>query len=153
MDNKTSQTKSRTEQFSFRAWLATFHNLTLTEIEQASFLLESYHAIYRQDRLKQRLKFKGKCPSPSSEQLERIAQLLQQKTKVVLSVENTLSQLQELAELLRQYRIYVRSGKLFAQQSLDNSEINTEGLQASVVQSESEEENFPNFIASNLSIV
>ena len=45
--------------------LAEFHHLTSTEIEQAGFLLESYHAIYRQDRLKQRLKLRGKCPTPS----------------------------------------------------------------------------------------
>ncbi len=120
--------------------LTEFHNLTSTEIEQACFLLESYHAIYRQDRLKQRLKSRGKCPTPSSEQLQRIAECLQQKTKLILSEENTLSKLQELAELLREYRIHVRSGKLLAQKSLDNTQINTEGLQASVVQSESEQQ-------------
>ena len=120
--------------------LAEFHHLTSPEIKQAGFLLESYHAIYRHDRLKQRTKVKGKCQSPSQGQLERIAYLLNQKTDLVLSSENVLFQLQELAELLRHYRIYVRSGKLFAQKSLDNSDTNTERIQASLIQTESEDE-------------
>ncbi len=123
-----------------RRILAEFHHLTSAEIQQACFLLESYHAIYRRDRLTQRPGIRGKCQPPSGEQGERIARHLHQKANLLLSPENTLSQLQELAELLRQYRIHVRSGKFVAQQSLDNPEIDTEGLQASVIQTESEDE-------------
>ena len=50
-----------------------------------------------------------------------------------------MSQLQELAELLRQYRIHVRGGKSLAQRSLDNPEVNVDRWYASVAQSESEE--------------
>ena len=123
-----------------RRILAEFHNLTSAEIQQACFLIESYHAIYRRDRLTQRPRFRGKCPPPSQEQLERISRRLHQKTNQVLPPENVLFQIQELAELLRQYRIYVRSGNFVAQQSLDNPETNTEGLQASLMQTESESE-------------
>ena len=121
--------------------LAEFHHLTSAEIQQACFLLESYHSIYRRDRLKQRSRVRRQCQPPSREQLERIALHLQQKAHLVLSSENVLSQLRKLAELLRQYRLQVRSGKLLAQQSLDNPETNTDGLQASLIQTKSEGEN------------
>ena len=50
----------------------------------------------------------------------------------MLSPEQTLSQLEQLANLLREYRIYVRGGKM-RQESLDNAAKNTEGMQAEVV--------------------
>ncbi len=119
--------------------LSEFHNLTPTEIERACLLLKSYHGVYRQDRLKNRQTKGGKCQTPSLEQLERIASLINQKAHLALTAEQTLSQLEKLAGLLREYRIYVRSGRLKYKQSLDNSEINTEGLQASLVSNESED--------------
>ena len=123
-----------------RIW-SEFHNLTTAEIEQACFLLKSYHAIYRRDRLKQRqARSKKKCQPPSREQLEQIAYLLSQKASLTLSPEETMSRLQELAELLRQYRIYVRGGKPLSQQSLDNAEVNVERWYASVAQSKSANE-------------
>ncbi len=122
-----------------RIW-AEFHNLTSAEIEQACFLLESYHAIYRRDRLRQRQAgVRGRCQPPSREQMQQIANLLHQKANLTLSPEETMSQLQELAELLRQYRIYVRGGKSIAQKSLDNPEVNVDRWYASMAQSESEE--------------
>lgn len=120
--------------------LSEFHHFTSAEIEQASFLLSSYHAIYRQDRLKQRTNLKGKCQPPSLEQLERIAYILKEKTDLVFSPDNVLDQLQKLAQLLRQYRIHVRSGKFFAQQSLDNHQRNRDKIQQYIIQTESEDE-------------
>ncbi len=117
-----------------------FHNLTSAEIEQACFLLESYHAIYRRDRLRQRQAgVRERCQPPSREQMQQIANLLHQKANLTLSPEETMSQLQELAELLRQYRIHVRGGKSLAQSSLDNPEVNVDRWYASMAQSESEE--------------
>ena len=120
--------------------LSEFHNLTPTEIERACLLLKSYHGVYRQDRLKNRQTKGGKCQTPSLEQLERIASLINHKANLALTAEQTLSQLEKLAGLLREYRIYVRGGRLKYKQSLDNSEINTEGLQASLVSNESEDD-------------
>ena len=113
--------------------LSEFHNLTPTEIKQASLLLSSYHAIYRRDRLKNRQGKGGKCLTPSLEQLERIAGLVNQKTNLAVSGEQTLSQLEQLARLLREYRIHVRGGRLRQETSWNNIEIDTESLQASVV--------------------
>ena len=123
-----------------RIWLE-FHNFTSGEIEQACCLLESYHAIYRRDRLKQlKTKNRTKCQPPSLEQLKQIAHLLSQKTNLNLSPEATMSRLQQLADLLRQYRIYVRGGKSLAQKSLDNAEVNVDRWYASVANSESQDE-------------
>jgi hypothetical protein len=121
--------------------LAEFYHCTPTEIEQASLLLINYHSVYRQDRLQKRTSLKAKCQPPSFSQLERIAHFLQQKTKLLFSPEDILFQLQQLAELLRQYRIYVRSGKLFNQQSWDDKDKNIDKLQSSLIESESDDEN------------
>ncbi|MFP4102925.1 hypothetical protein [Coleofasciculus sp.] len=94
---------------------AEFHNLTPPEIQHAQQLLEAYHAIYRSQRLKQRLAgVKGKCHPPTPEQLQQMAQCL----SLPLRPETLLSQLQLIASRLREYRIYVRGGKLKSQ-SLD----------------------------------
>ena len=120
--------------------LAEFHNLTPVEIKEAVILLESYHSIYRRDRLKNRQGKGGKCQTPSKEQLAQITRLIQQKSNLELSTEQTLFNLEQLASNLREYRIYVRGGRLKQEQSLDNSELNTESLQASIVSQEADEE-------------
>ena len=117
--------------------MSEFHNLTPREIQLASSLLESYHAVYRRDRLKNRQSKGKKCQTPSVEQLERIANLINKKAQLAFSAQQTLSQLEQLASLLREYRIYVKGGRFQQVKSLDNSEINTEALQASIVTGES----------------
>ncbi len=116
--------------------LSEFHNLTPIEIALASKLLACYHAVYRRDRLKNRHSKGSKCQTPSLEQLERIASLINKKANLAFSAQQTLSQLEKLAGLLREYRIYVRGGIFKQEQSLDNSEINTEAIQASVASNE-----------------
>ncbi|PSF35596.1 hypothetical protein C7H19_16460 [Aphanothece hegewaldii CCALA 016] len=96
-----------------------FHHQNDAAIAQASLLLKAYHTIYRQKRLENRKAgIKGKCVTPSSEQLQQIAMFL----GLSLTPEQTLTQLQDLAEQLRQYRIAVRRGKL-KQESFDHSDI------------------------------
>ncbi len=122
--------------------LAEFHNLSSVEVERARFLLESYHGVYRLARLKQRQAgVRGKCPPPSLEQLQQIASLLSQKADPSFSPETTLSRLQDLAEHLRQYRIYVRGGSA-ARESLDNpkTKLSVERRQASIASTDSDEE-------------
>ena len=93
--------------------LGEFHNLTEVEIEQATDLLESYRQVYLPERLKQRQAgVKGKCAPPSVKQLQQIASILSQGTNLRLSPEQTLSRIQTLASLLRQYRIHARGGPL-----------------------------------------
>ncbi|MGB5713155.1 MAG: hypothetical protein WBM44_19895, partial [Waterburya sp.] len=97
----------------------TFHNLTEVEIEQATDLLESYRQVYLPERLRQRQAgVNGKCPPPSVKQLQQIASLLAQGTNLRLSPEQTLSRIQTLASLLRQYRIHARGGPLPTQSSV-----------------------------------
>ena len=116
--------------------LSEFHSLTPVEIQRAGGLLTSYHQVYRRDRLKNRQTKGGKCQTPSTEQLERMASLIESVANLVLSPEQVLTQLEQLANLLREYRIYARGGRLKHQQSLDNAEMNTEAMQASVIAEE-----------------
>ena len=117
--------------------LSQLHNLTPSEIEQARILLTSYHNIYRRDRLKNRQSKVGKCQTPSNEQLERIAKLIKQETSLSYSLEQTLSQLEQLASLLREYRIYVRGGKI-KQESLENQGISSAVMQADLEDNQDE---------------
>lgn len=120
--------------------LSEFHSLTPTEIQQGAILLYCYHDVYRRDRLKNRQSKGGRCQTPTTEQLERIANLYKQKLNLSLSPEETLSRLEQLATLLREYRIQVRGGKI-KQESWDNTAINTEGMQGALAQTPEDSQN------------
>lgn len=110
--------------------LGEFHALTPIEIEQASQLLRSYHAVYRRDRVEQRQSGSvGRCMPPTVVQLQEIARYCQALSKSPLAAnlgttttETTLSALQSLASQLRQYRIAVRGG-VAQTESLDQPEM------------------------------
>ncbi|MGB5960921.1 MAG: hypothetical protein WBG73_09715 [Coleofasciculaceae cyanobacterium] len=90
-----------------------FHHLTSLEIQQASQLLESYHAVYRTQRLQQRQQpTRRPCLPPTTEQLQQIGKRLSKPTILLLDQENLLAQLQEIATRLREYRIHARGGNL-----------------------------------------
>ena len=96
-----------------------FHHFSLSEIEQACILLASYHTVYRRDRRAARKAGNtGQCPLPTQEQLKQIAQHFGSKTHLTLQTDEVMHRLQDIAENLRQYRIYVRGGTL-PSQSLD----------------------------------
>ncbi|NEQ98687.1 MAG: hypothetical protein F6K30_18530 [Cyanothece sp. SIO2G6] len=83
--------------------LGEFHRLTASEIDAAKVLLDSYHRVYRRDRLQlSKDRKRGRCQVPSDRQLQAI----DPKTPPRIA----LSQLRQLAYWLRQYRIYVRGG-------------------------------------------
>ncbi|OUL33447.1 hypothetical protein BV372_16490 [Nostoc sp. T09] len=91
--------------------LTDMYHLTPGEIEQVCQLLVSYHAVYREDRLQQRLAgVTQPCQFPTSEQLTRIVNDLQSRTNRTISKEVVLSQLQATASKLRQYRIAAQGG-------------------------------------------
>jgi hypothetical protein len=112
-----------------RRILAEFHACTPVEIEQSCQLLQAYHLVYRQDRLQHRKAGggSGHCSLPTPEQLQRMAQILRKSSPGLQQPEQTshlqwiLSQLQELATQLRQYRISVRGHKL-PSDSLDHAD-------------------------------
>ncbi|MGP1385754.1 MAG: hypothetical protein ACTS2F_19495 [Thainema sp.] len=112
--------------------LGEFHSLTPLEIANSEQLLQSYHAVYRRDRIQQRQSGNvGRCTPPTITQLREIAQLLTSHASP-LTPELTLAKLQSLASLLRQYRIAVRGGSS-PLESLDQPEVAREAkrLQAS----------------------
>jgi hypothetical protein len=99
------------------------YNLTSVEIQQTCELLVSYHAVYREDRLKQRLTGTTlPCQPPNSEQLTRIANELEALTGQRLSSKIILNQLQAVATKLRRYRIAAQGGSI-SSVSLDEPEI------------------------------
>ncbi len=118
--------------------LSAFHGLSSDEIDFAVALLKSYHAVYRQDRLRQRqlgqISGCSTCSLPTIDQLTRIGAFLNS----TYSSETVLSQLQSLATQLRQYRIHVRGGSQFRTESLDQPEIQSRVLE---IQSSPPEEN------------
>ncbi|MUG93434.1 hypothetical protein F7734_13740 [Scytonema sp. UIC 10036] len=95
--------------------LKEFHTLSVShvEIEEAQYLLQSYHTIYRVQRLQQiRKKVRSICTEPTTEQLENIAQYIKNKTGRLFDAETVRRKLKKLATQLREYRIYVRGGSL-----------------------------------------
>jgi len=87
------------------------------EIQQSIELLISYHAVYREDRIKQRLKGKTlPCKQPTSEQLKLIINDFQSRNSNTLQLqltnETVLDKLQLIAAKLRKYRIAVRGGSV-----------------------------------------
>ncbi len=106
--------------------LSQFHSLTVTEIEKNKWLLQSYHQVYRAQRLQQRQSGKTrKCQPPTAKQLQEISEKLNSYSggKYCYSNNDLISQLQRLSEYLREYRIHVRGGSL-AKESIDIADIN-----------------------------
>ncbi|MBD2358121.1 hypothetical protein H6G41_26510 [Tolypothrix sp. FACHB-123] len=82
-------------------------------IKEAKSILESYHTIYRLQRLQQRRKgLRSKCIAPDTQQLQDIAQDIQKHTGQIFEIEVLSQKLQKLAAQLREYRIYVRGGSV-----------------------------------------
>ncbi len=98
--------------------LVEFQHQSASEIYRACILLESYHTVYRRDRIEQRrnqiasgqVRIKEPCLPPTPTQLHEIAQRMNAKAALSIPTEEVMIQLQELAKYLRQYQIYVRAG-------------------------------------------
>lgn len=96
--------------------LREFHHRSESEITLACILLESYHAVYRRDRLMHRRHMsasgetiiKKPCLPPTPTQLQEIAQRVNAKITLNLRAEEVTAQLQDLAECLQRYGKYVR---------------------------------------------
>ncbi|MGB5962898.1 MAG: hypothetical protein WBG73_19835 [Coleofasciculaceae cyanobacterium] len=86
------------------------HFDTDNEIEQACHLLESYHAVYRKNLMQLRRQgCRGKCPLPTTAQLQQIAQDLQAKTNQSYSPQQVMEQLQEIVQKLRSHSFLCQS--------------------------------------------
>lgn len=116
--------------------LTDMYRLTSIEIQQMCELLVSYHAVYRQDRLSQRLAgATPACQPPTDEQLTRIAGELYTQTNRILSNKAILNQLSAIATKLRQYRIAAQGGSV-ASVSFDRPEIQPMVERSQVIQDE-----------------
>ncbi|NJR63211.1 MAG: hypothetical protein HC769_33185 [Cyanobacteria bacterium CRU_2_1] len=122
-----------------------FYSFTPLEIQHACQLLQSYHAIYRYDRLHHRQPgTRSLCLLPTDEQLTRMAADLRQHRDRPLTAEAILSQLQTVAQRLRHYRIDARGGKV-PSESIDDpnqSTLTEEPMTPEADDSESEQHDF-----------
>ncbi len=73
------------------------------QTEKASAILQSYHTIYRGDRRKSRQY--GRCQPPTDSQQQRIVAELKTRFQVEILPQKLMSQLQAIAQQLRNYRI------------------------------------------------
>lgn len=128
----------------------------LTEIYQfsdidsqfAGELLKSFHTIYREERLQQRLSgMKQACQPPTPEQLNRIAQDLLSQTQTRISPEMVMHQLSAIAAKLRRYRIAAKGGAVESV-SFDQPEIQPMVDRAQATQEEDEHQEFLQFYQS-----
>jgi hypothetical protein len=91
--------------------LSNFYQLTTFEVQQSSQLLAGYHAIYRTARMQQRQGgSKRQCQPPTTEQLQEIAEFIETRNHQKFSAKMVMELLQQLANRLRNYRIFVRGG-------------------------------------------
>jgi hypothetical protein len=96
--------------------LQEFYHLSQDEIDQAAILLESYHAVYRRDRLQWRrlqmasgqTKIEQPCLPPSESQLQEIARRVNIKSSASLEAEAVGIELLILGDRLGQYCSYIR---------------------------------------------
>jgi hypothetical protein len=88
------------------------YQLTPTEVTQSCHLLQSYHAVYREDRLQQRLAgaSKTRCQEPTIAQLERMAIELKSTVGQLFEPAEILKQIKTIATQVRQYRIARKGG-------------------------------------------
>lgn len=85
--------------------LAEVYVLTPLEIERSRQLLESYHAVYRQDHRQQRKPgSRRRCESPTPNQLNRMVEYLRTKGMQIYSPQQVMHELQVLANKIRQSR-------------------------------------------------
>ncbi|EAW33919.1 hypothetical protein [Lyngbya sp. PCC 8106] len=107
--------------------LTEVYQLTPLEVQRSSQILFSYHNVYRSQRLQQRSSgFKRRCQPPTPEQYEQMADILKTQFDLSIPTKMIAQNLQEIANQLRDYRIYSRGGQ-FPTQSLDAS--SSEGLE------------------------
>lgn len=96
-----------------------FYNLNESAITQATRLLTAYHNVYRRERLVSKATGnRSKCLDPTTNQLQQMAEIL----GIATASEILLDRLIDLAEKLREYRIFVKGGKP-KQDSWDNPDI------------------------------
>jgi hypothetical protein len=120
--------------------LSDIDHLPDVEIEQTRTLLESYHEVYRGDRqLQGEASSSKRCHSPTEEQLQRIADLLQRKAGLRLSSKTILVRLLKLADRLRQHSIWVRGGPP-PSASIDLPEVQAQVDQVQIHQPEPDEQ-------------
>ncbi|MGB3558517.1 MAG: hypothetical protein WBA24_08225 [Geitlerinemataceae cyanobacterium] len=75
----------------------------ISSIKKATAILQSYHTIYRGDRREKRQY--GRCQPPTDSQLQRIISDLKLRGEMEISPSTLMSQLNSIAQQLRDYRI------------------------------------------------
>ncbi|MGJ3249118.1 MAG: hypothetical protein ACFE0I_23975 [Elainellaceae cyanobacterium] len=74
------------------------------------YIIESFHAVYRRDRRRNAQHRGRKCSEPSANQLREMQQWLREQGISISTLEEISRELHRLAQLLRRYDIWSRSG-------------------------------------------
>jgi hypothetical protein len=130
--------------------LAEFYTLTPAEITLSRDLLNSFHAVYREDRLQQGAG-KSSCIPPTPAQLARMAQHLHKEANQQIPPDSILSQLQTIAAYIRQHRLAVQGGSL-PTESLEDPSIKASAEQISVATEDESHVEFLTFYRQQLLI-
>ena len=69
-------------------------------------IVEVFHAVYRRDRLQQRLAGVRRCPDPSTAQLKEMLNSLHQRSVIINTTVELIKELKQVATQLRQYDIW-----------------------------------------------
>ncbi|MCA1992426.1 MAG: hypothetical protein LDL41_10370, partial [Coleofasciculus sp. S288] len=80
-------------------------------LDRDRYLIETFHAVYRRDRrYQQRRHDVRRCPDPTTDQLKEMSHLLQERGIILKSPSQLKEELQRVAQLLQDYDVWNRRG-------------------------------------------
>ena len=120
-----------------------FFALTSVEVQRSVAVLNSFHAVYREDRLTQGAG-KTVCQPPNPAQLDRMAQILQAQSNRPIPPDSILRQLQTIATYVRKYRIAMQGGSL-PTESLEDPNIKASAERIAPVETDETQTEFLTF--------
>lgn len=114
---------NNTEPSQLERILYKFYNLSKEEVERFSCLLTAFHATYRTSRAKDRRRDGGRCSNPTDEQLNKIANFLEENSYPKPSYNAVFQQLRAMGKYLRDYHMSARSGGLIGAMSTSDEKV------------------------------
>ncbi|MEL6459989.1 MAG: hypothetical protein AAFQ91_17340 [Cyanobacteria bacterium J06621_15] len=120
-------------------------------LDQESYVIQTFHAVYRRDRQQQKNRSNKKCPDPTTAQLEEMLGYLQQQQIWINTPVQLIKELKQIALQLRRYDVWSsresldiydeESGTYVIRRDLPNSSID---------EADVEQQDFLKFLQQNL---
>ena len=109
-------------------------------------IVEAYHTVYRRDRIQQRSSM-GRCPDPSTVQLQEMLAYLQVKDVAINTTSILLKELKQIAVQLRQYDVWnSRESLEFQDPNTGDYTVRTDLPYESIDESDIERQEFSEFL-------